>query len=114
MKDILAETNQGKPESMPLKHTVTIQGKSRHEKTYGQNVGRILDGSDQQLKKEYVAFSAHYDHLKTINGQIFNGADDDGSGTSAVLNIARAFSLTHPKRSILIIFHTGEELGLYG
>jgi len=114
LKDLLSAINRGNSESMPLKHSVTIHAKTRREKTFGQNVVGILDGSDPQLKKEYVAFSAHYDHLKTINGQIFNGADDDGSGTSAVLNIARAFSLTHPKRSILVIFHTGEELGLYG
>ena len=67
------------------------------------------------LKNEYVAFSAHYDHLKTSEkGEIFHGADDDGSGTSAVLAIARAMSLERPKRSVLVIFHAGEELGLLG
>ena len=63
-----------------------------------------------------MVFSAHYDHLKTAdNGEVFNGADDDGSGTVSVLEIAQAFSVgPRPKRSILIIFHTGEELGLFG
>ncbi|HKG20953.1 MAG TPA: M28 family peptidase, partial [Blastocatellia bacterium] len=81
-----------------------------------QNVVAILEGSDPKLKDEYVVFSAHYDHLETTGkGEVFNGADDDGSGTSAVLEIAQAFSMgPRSKRSILIIFHTGEELGLFG
>jgi Zn-dependent M28 family amino/carboxypeptidase len=81
-----------------------------------QNVAGILDGADPKLKDEFVLFSAHYDHLKTEdNGDVYNGADDDGSGTVSVLEIAQAFSIgPRPKRSILIIFHTGEELGLFG
>ena len=80
-----------------------------------QNVVGILEGADPKLKNEYVALSAHYDHLKTnARGEIYPGADDDGSGTAAVLNIARAFSLQKPARSVLVIFHTGEELGLLG
>jgi Zn-dependent M28 family amino/carboxypeptidase len=62
-----------------------------------------------------VVFSAHYDHLKTgANGEIYPGADDDGSGTTAILTIAHAMSLEHPKRSVLVMFHAGEELGLLG
>jgi hypothetical protein len=81
-----------------------------------QNVVGILDGADAKLKDEYVAFSAHYDHLQTSGkGEVYHGADDDGSGTVSVLEIAEAFSLgPRPKRSILIVFHTGEELGLFG
>ncbi len=81
-----------------------------------QNVVGILDGADPKLKDEYVIFSAHYDHLKTGDkGEVYHGADDDGSGTVSVLEIAQAFSLgPRPKRSILIVFHTGEELGLFG
>jgi hypothetical protein len=81
-----------------------------------QNVAGILDGADPKLKDEYVVFSAHYDHLKTGDkGEIYYGADDDGSGTVSVLEIAQAFSQgPRPKRSILIVFHTGEEIGLFG
>ncbi|HSB09245.1 MAG TPA: M28 family peptidase [Blastocatellia bacterium] len=81
-----------------------------------QNVAGILQGADPKLRDEYVVFSAHYDHLKTAgNGEVFPGADDDGSGTVSVLEIAQAFAVgPRPKRSILIIFHTGEELGLFG
>ena len=80
-----------------------------------QNVTGILEGTDPQLKNEYVIFSAHYDHLKTgPNGEIYHGADDDGSGTTSVLNIAQAMAMHPPKRSVFIIFHAGEELGLLG
>ena len=80
------------------------------------NVAGILEGSDSKLKNEYVVFSAHYDHLQAReNGEPYNGADDDGSGTVSVLEIAQALSIgPRPKRSILIIFHTAEELGLFG
>jgi len=80
-----------------------------------QNVAAILEGSDPKLRNEYVVFSAHYDHLKTGPGnEIYPGADDDGSGTTAVLTIAHAMSLERPRRSVLVMFHAGEELGLLG
>jgi Zn-dependent M28 family amino/carboxypeptidase len=80
-----------------------------------QNVIGILNGADPQLKREYVMFSAHMDHLEARGTEIFNGADDDASGTSAVLEIAQAFTLgPAPRRSIIIMFHTGEEEGLWG
>lgn len=84
-----------------------------------QNVVGILEGSDPVLRKEYVAMGAHYDHVGTgipVNGDaIYNGADDDGSGTVAVLNIAEAFARgRHPKRSIIFVWHAGEEKGLWG
>ena len=80
-----------------------------------QNVVGRLEGTDPELKKEYVIFSAHYDHLQTNDkGEIYPGADDDGSGTASVLAIAHAIALDPPKRSVLVIFHAGEELGLLG
>lgn len=86
-----------------------------------QNVVGILEGSDPILKNEYVAIGAHYDHVgmnpfSTNPDKIWNGADDDGSGTVSVLNIAEAFAKggQKPKRSILFIWHAGEEKGLWG
>lgn len=81
-----------------------------------QNVVAVLPGTDAKLKDEYVAFSAHYDHLQTSaqTGKIYPGADDDGSGTTSVLTIAHALALRPPRRSVFIIFHAGEELGLLG
>jgi Zn-dependent M28 family amino/carboxypeptidase len=79
----------------------------------------VLEGSDARLKNEYVALGAHYDHVGTgtpVNGDaIYNGADDDGSGTTAVLALAEAFAKgQRPKRSILFVWHAGEEKGLWG
>ncbi len=86
-----------------------------------QNVVAIWEGSDPVLRNEYVAIGAHYDH-EGINpnalgpDKILNGADDDGSGTTGVLAIAEALakSSKRPKRSILFVWHCGEERGLWG
>lgn len=92
---------------------------TKTEQLYTQNVVGVLEGSDGGLKKEYVALGAHYDHVGTgnpVNGDgIYNGADDDGSGTVSVLAIAEAFAKgVRPKRSLLFVWHTGEEQGLWG
>lgn len=91
------------------------------ETIYTQNVLGILEGSDPVLKNEYVAIGAHYDHVGMNPfapgpDKIWNGADDDGSGTVSVLNIAEALAkgAQKPKRSILFIWHAGEEKGLWG
>ncbi len=93
----------------------------KSENTHSQNVVGILEGSDPVLKNEYVAIGAHYDHVGMnpfFNGEdkIWNGADDDGSGTVAVMAMAEAFAkgAQSPKRSILFIWHAGEEKGLWG
>ena len=82
-----------------------------------QNVVAMIKGSEKP--EEIIVLSAHYDHVGTENGEIFNGADDDGSGTVALIEIANAFQQAKnegngPKRSILILHVTGEEIGLYG
>lgn len=85
-----------------------------------QNVVAVLEGTDPTLRSEYVAVGAHYDHVGVGNpdqsgDRIFNGADDDGSGTVAVLAIAEALARgPKPKRSVLFVWHTGEEKGLWG
>src|SRR5690606_23120556 len=81
------------------------------------NVLGYLEGDD--LKDELVVISAHYDHVGVENGEIFNGADDDGSGTTGVIEIARAFAKSKkdgkgPRRSILFLLVTAEEKGLMG
>lgn len=83
------------------------------------NVAGILEGSDPKLKDEYVVLTAHYDTLgseeKQFENLIHNGADDNASGTAAILEIAEAFANgKRPKRSLLIVFYTAEELGLFG
>ena len=87
----------------------------KHNQLSTQNVVAVFEGSDPVLKNEYVAVGAHYDHVGIgipVNGDnIYNGADDDGSGTTAVLAIAEALAKapTKPKRSIIFIWHAGEE-----
>ena len=89
------------------------------ETVWTQNVVGIVEGTDADLKDEYVALGAHYDHVgigNPVDGDaIYNGADDDGSGTTAMLAMAEAFAKgERPKRSILFVWHTGEEVGMWG
>lgn len=92
-------------------------------KKYGENLGdseniwAFIEGSEKP--NEIVVVSAHYDHVGTKEGEVYNGADDDGSGTSALLELAQAFQIAKkeghgPKRSILFLHVTGEEHGLHG
>ena len=82
-----------------------------------ENIWAYIEGSEKP--DEVLVISAHYDHVGTKNGEVFNGADDDGSGTVALLEIAQAFMKAKkdgygPKRSILFLHVTGEEHGLHG
>ena len=82
-----------------------------------ENVVAIITGSENP--EEYIVISAHLDHVGQKNGQIYNGADDDGSGNVAMLEIAEAFQIAvkennRPKRSIIFLHVTGEEKGLLG
>jgi Zn-dependent M28 family amino/carboxypeptidase len=88
-----------------------------------RNVAAILRGSDPQLRDTYVMLSSHYDHLgmaapgnTTGDDRIYNGANDDGSGSSSVMEVAGALAAlpVHPKRSVLFILFFGEERGLWG
>ncbi|TDJ48536.1 MAG: M28 family peptidase [Gemmatimonadetes bacterium] len=88
-------------------------------KTAPNTIG-ILDGSDPELRDEYVIFTAHMDHIgvsKDVEGDsINNGADDDGSGTVTVIELAQAFASleTRPRRSLVFMTVSGEERGLLG
>lgn len=81
-----------------------------------RNVAGLLRGSDPKLKNTYVIVSGHYDHVGIEGGQIYNGANDDASGTSCMLALAEALSRLpdRPKRSVLFIAYFGEEKGLLG
>jgi Peptidase family M28 len=84
-----------------------------------RNVAAILRGSDPQLKDTYVMLSAHYDHkglAESGDDKIFNGANDNASGTASVMEVANALAALHPrpKRSVLFILFCGEEKGLRG
>ena len=82
-----------------------------------ENVVAIIPGTEKP--EEYIIISSHLDHVGTRDGKIYNGADDDGSGTVALLEIAEAFNRASqegygPKRSVVFIHLTGEEKGLLG
>ncbi|HED65030.1 MAG TPA: M28 family peptidase [Planctomycetes bacterium] len=80
-----------------------------------ENVAGFWPGSDPELAKEVLIVSAHYDHVGVRDGQIYNGADDNGSGTCGLLAIAEALAAHGPmKRSILLLWVSGEEKGLKG
>jgi hypothetical protein len=88
-------------------------------RTTAPNTIGILEGSDPKLRGEYLVYSAHMDHIGITPGQrdsINNGADDDGSGTTGVVELAEAFSRpgARPARSVLFITVSGEEKGLWG
>tara|TARA_R110000787_G_scaffold22308_7_gene64955 strand:- start:2216 stop:3220 length:1005 start_codon:yes stop_codon:yes gene_type:complete len=91
--------------------------KDRTKGNASQNVVAFIKGSEKP--DEIVVLSAHYDHVGTKNGEVYNGADDDGSGTVSLIEMAKAFQKAKnqgngPKRSILFLHVTGEEIGLYG
>jgi Zn-dependent M28 family amino/carboxypeptidase len=93
-----------------LKQTILQRGSA-------PNTIGILEGTDPQLKNEYLVFSAHMDHVGISTGRadsINNGADDDASGTVGVVELAEAFSQARPRRSLLFITVSGEEKGLWG
>lgn len=87
------------------------------------NVAGIIEGTDPKLKEEYVMLSAHFDHVGVgkqggsqyqPSDSIFNGARDNAFGTVAILEAAKALSQQRPKRSVLVLALTGEEVGLLG
>jgi Zn-dependent M28 family amino/carboxypeptidase len=120
---IFAGASGGKDSQTPftIDKTVSMTTMARTETKWTQNVVALWEGASPTLKSEMVAIGAHYDHVGTNQSapgedKIWNGADDDGSGTVAVLSLAEALSKSRvrPKRSILLVWHAGEEKGLWG
>ena len=104
-------------------HSINLPGASlllRNQVRYGliksANVVACIEGSDAQLKKQAVVIGAHLDHLGRRGDYVYNGAEDNGSGASGVLAVARALALSpeKPKRSVVFCLWTGEEEGLLG
>ena len=131
----LADARDGLPSFRLDGVTITFNIDAGYEVVRTQlthNVVAVVEGSDPRLKDTYVAFGAHYDHVGYSDGQpggrppgrvstgasadrIWNGADDDGSGTVALMALAKAFAEgPRPKRSLLFVWHAGEERGLLG
>lgn len=117
--DVKAGINKtGKTASKALKMDITVDVSRKYDPIIARNVLGFLEGTD--LKEEVLVITAHHDHIGiSADGQINNGADDDGSGTVAVMELAEAFAKAKaegngPRRSILFMTVTAEEKGLLG
>jgi hypothetical protein len=120
LEQALATARSGEPQAFALPVSVRIHCVSKHIDLRSPNIIAELPGSDPALRGQYVVYTAHVDHLGTcppVNGDdVCHGAVDNASGTSSLLEIARAYaSLPRaPRRSVLFVFVTGEEQGLLG
>jgi len=102
---------------MEKKFSVYLKFEKKTTTINASNVIGIIEGSDK--KEEYVFLTAHYDHLGMKNGVVYNGADDDGSGTVSVIQMAEAFAKAKkegkgPRRTLVFMTVSGEEKGLWG
>jgi Zn-dependent M28 family amino/carboxypeptidase len=120
LHDIIPQLKGGNPNSFALNTGVKVSYTSTYQDIISYNVVGTVTGTDPKLKKEYVVHSAHLDHLgvgRPIEGDsIYNGAHDNASGVASVLAIAKIYQgiQAKPKRSVLFILMTGEELGDMG
>lgn len=110
-------SSKGKPVTFTAKSSIAINIKKNTEQIQAENVLGYIEGTD--LKHELIVITAHYDHLGIEDGKVFNGADDDGSGTVGIMEIAEAFAKAKkegkgPRRSVLFMGFSGEEKGLLG
>jgi hypothetical protein len=117
-----AENGNGGPVAFSGITASTEIPEQRLDEAMPPNVAAVLRGSDPRLREEYVILSAHMDHVgvgRLVNGDsVFNGADDNASGTAGLLEIAQAFAslpeAERPRRSVIFLHVSGEEKGLLG
>ena len=120
LDQLFGAARAGQPQSLVLPVTAHIHTLSSHTSADSPNIIGEVPGSDPALRNQYVVYTAHVDHLgicPPVNGDnVCHGALDNASGTASLLEIARAFASlpTAPRRSILFVFVTGEEMGLLG
>ncbi len=120
LEEAIAKKEEGKKRALRKvkKASISVKAERSVESVATENVMGLVEGTD--LKDEYIVITSHYDHLGVgENGEIFNGADDDGSGTTTLLELAEAFAQAKldgngPRRSIIFMAFTGEEKGLLG
>ena len=89
-----------------------LMGRARSPERRGTNVVGFIEGT--RSSGRYIVLSAHYDHIGTRNGQVFNGADDNASGTAALFTLAKYFSEHRPLHSLIFASFDAEEIGLQG
>lgn len=120
LNQVLADIKARKNSSFEFPYQFSSSYSNTHSEFESSNVVGLIPGSDSRLKNEYVVHSAHLDHVgigKPENGDsIYNGAHDNASGVASLLEIARIYAKGNakPKRSVLIVMLTAEEMGLVG
>lgn len=124
MLHIWADNGKGQLAGLKDSKAVTIRTSGRvAQPVTAVNVAGIVEGTDPTLKAEYILLTAHYDHIGTAKAgvgsvtaadTIYNGARDNGMGTVGLLAAAKTLMAQHPKRSVIIVALTGEEVGLLG
>ena len=118
--EMKAKANDPNFKSFKLNTKFTSRISNKYRNVKSQNVVAMHEGNDPELKNEYIIYTAHWDHLginkKLTGDKVYNGANDNASGTSMVLAIAKAFSALKDttKRSVLFLAVTAEEEGLLG
>jgi Zn-dependent M28 family amino/carboxypeptidase len=119
--DALARTaeTRGGVTPVSINVNVSIKASVAHHTVPDRSIVAMIEGSDAQLRNEYVLVSAHFDHDGADGPRVLNGADDDGSGTVGLIEIAEAFALAakagqRPRRSIIFAAWNSEERGLLG
>lgn len=121
--ELIQRASHGEPApsfALSERKRLSVTIRVRTQKEIARSVIGLIEGSDPMLKNEYVSIGAHLDHVGVAargegTNRIYNGADDNGSGSVALLEIAEAFATgPRPKRSILLLWYAGEEKGLLG
>lgn len=120
LEQVLETARKSKPQAFALPGSAHIHTVANQSAIQSSNMAAELKGSDPSLREQYVVYTAHVDHLgicPAVEGDnVCHGALDNASGTSALLEIARAYANLPkaPRRSVLFVFVTGEEMGLLG
>jgi hypothetical protein len=108
-------TGEGEYGAFPMADaTLSLEAEIAAEEIHSANVVGLVKGTDPTVGNEYISVGAHLDHIGQENGEVFNGADDNASGSVAVLEAAEAVALNPPKRSVIFILYTGEEMKFMG
>lgn len=110
------DASSGDAASVRAAGNASLEAKVQSEEVMVPNVVGLLEGSDADLRAQHVGLGSHLDHLGNQDGTIYYGADDDGSGSTALLQVIKAFSVNpvKPRRSIVFMAFCGEEMGLIG
>jgi len=103
-----------KPELARALGTFSYAPKITTEELPASNLAAVIPGTAPGLKDDFIVLSAHHDHVGMEGGKLHPGADDNASGTAAILEVARLLKDSKPKRSILVLSVSGEEIGLWG